>query len=253
MDDIKGRIHVVTGGYGGIGTATARYLAELGGVVVVTGRNEDKGREAASAIARDTSGSVHFVPMDVLSPASVAHAVKVIEADIGPVFGLVANAGKHWLGETKSMSDNEWSDIMSTNVDGTFNTVQKFGASMRGRGGSIVLISSIASRTSGYPVPFASYGASKAAITHLARMLGVEWAAEGVRVNALEPGYTATNALATLEQDAPSMYEALMTRVPIRRLIRPEEVAHMIAFLLSDLSSAMTGSVLIADGGSSSL
>ena len=189
--------------------------------------------------------------MDVGSSESVEAAAARIEDSIGPVFGVVANAGKSWLGPSLSMTQEDYHTLIRTNVDGSFNTARGFAKRMLGRGGSIVLISSIASRLSGQPAPFAVYGTSKAAVTQLARSLGVEWAAQKVRVNALEPGYTATHALATLETTQPELAKALLSRVPMQRLLRPEEIARAIAFLLSDLSSALTASVLIADGGCS--
>jgi NAD(P)-dependent dehydrogenase (short-subunit alcohol dehydrogenase family) len=187
--------------------------------------------------------------MDVSDPLAVEDAVGRIEGDVGPIYGAVINAAIAIFGSTLETTDKDWRSVLATNLDGAFYCARAFGRRMRGRGGSIVFISSIAARTSGAPAAFAGYGVSKAGISHLAEMLGVEWAREGIRVNAIEPGYTETQAIAHLRREAPHVAETLLDSIPIHRFLQPPELAQIIGFLLSDLSSAMTGSVLVADGG----
>ena len=253
MQGIANRVHVITGGYGGIALKTAAYLSGLGGIVVMTGRNLDRGNVAAADLSVATGNPVHFVAMDVRDSASTAAAADRIEAEIGPVYGVVANAAKAALGLALNTSDEDWRLIVGTNLDGVFYTTREFSKRMYERGGSMVLVSSIASRTSGHPRGFAAYGTSKAGVTHLARLLGVELGPAKIRVNAIEPGYTATNALTTLERDAPDVAAAILSTIPMHRFLKPEEIAQAIGFLLSDHSSAMTGSVLIADAGASAM
>ena len=114
-------------------------------------------------------------------------------------------------------------------------------------GGSIVIVSSISARTG--TGPHLAYSASKAAVSHIARILGVDWAPLGIRVNAVEPGYTATDAIAHLERDAPDVAAHIKSQIPIGRFLRPEEIGSVIEFLLSDLSSGITGASIVADGG----
>jgi NAD(P)-dependent dehydrogenase (short-subunit alcohol dehydrogenase family) len=175
--------------------------------------------------------------------------VEQIEKQVGPIQGAVVNAAIARFGPTFDMSDSDWHAVLQTNLDGAFYCTRSIGRRMRGRGGSIVLVSSIAARISGWPAAFAPYGASKAGLSHLAEMLGVEWAAEGIRVNAVEPGYTETQAIEHLKRDAPEVARNVLDSIPMRRFIQPQEIAQVVTFLLSDLSSAMTGSVVVADAG----
>jgi sorbose reductase len=120
---------------------------------------------------------------------------------------------------------------------------------MRGRGGSVVLISSIAARSVVRPEKCAAYCATKAAVEHLAALLGVEWARDGIRVNAVGPGRTETPMIERIARQSPEMVSEWMAQVPIGRLIRPEEVANAVAFFLSDLSSGCNGTTLMVGGG----
>lgn len=251
MQGIAGKVHVITGGYGGIARATAEYLGRLGAHVVLTGRDERAGDEAARVLSAAAGIRVRFYRMDVADPVAVDDAVSRIETEVGPIYGAVINAAIAKFASSFDMSDSDWRAVLATNLDGAYYCARSVGRRIRGRGGSIVLISSIASRISGYPAAFSAYGASKAGLSHLAEMLGVEWAPDLIRVNAVEPGYTETQAIEHLKHDAPKAAEMLLDSIPLRRFIKPMEIAHVIAFLLSDLSSAMTGSVVVADGGAS--
>lgn len=249
MDGIAGRVHLVTGGYGGIAQATADYLVKAGGTVVLGGRNDEAGRAAAAALGNATGAQAHYVHMDVANPASVDTAVEHVESQIGPIHGLVINAAIALFGSSYEMSNEDWRAVLATNLDGAYYCARSCGRRMRSRGGSVVIISSISARTSGYPAAFAAYGASKAAVSHLAEMLGVEWAPDGIRVNAVEPGYTRTLAIDHLRRDAPHVADQILELIPQHRFIEPIEIARVIGFLLSDLSSALTGSVVVADAG----
>lgn len=251
MRGIKDRVHVITGGYGGIASATADTLARSGGKVIITGRDAAKGEAKARELSKATGGAVHFVALDVSDSAATDRVAMEIETTFGPVYGVVINAATARIAPTFAHSDEDWRAVMSTNLDGAFYGARAFGKLMRGRGGSIVLISSIAARTVIAPSFHAAYSASKAAISHLAAALGVEWAPESIRVNAVEPGYTATDAIEHLKRDAPEAAAGILTHLPIGRFLEPSEIADVIAFLLSDLSSAVTGTVLVADGGTS--
>lgn len=133
--------------------------------------------------------------------------------------------------------------------DGAFYCAQAFGRRVRGRGGSIVLVSSIAATKVVWPPAVVSYFAGKAAVSHLEALLGVEWAAEGIRVNAIEPGHIDTDMTRGAQARRSEMMKAWIDAVPLGRLVTPEECANAIAFLLSDLTSAVTASVMTVDGG----
>jgi sorbose reductase len=246
---ISGRVHVITGGYGGIAMATAGRLAELGGTVVLTGRDAAKGEAAAELIRTQTGGSAHFYELDVADPDAVDAVAERISSEVGVVQGLVANAAAAWPGAAFDLSAQDWRNTIGVNLDGAFYCAQSFGKRMRGSGGSIVLVSSVAATNVTWPPAVVSYSVSKAGLSHLAALLGVEWASEGIRVNAVEPGHINTDMTKRAQQRRPEMMAKWISEVPQNRLIEPEEVADTIVFLLSDLASSMTASVITADGG----
>jgi sorbose reductase len=249
MKGIKGRIHVITGGYSDIAVAAGHFIASEGGTVVLTGRQKDKGEAAAASIREKTGGVAYFESMDVTDPNAVEAAVNVIESKIGPVYGLVASAASSWPGTAFELTPEDWRKTLAVNLDGTWYCTQAFGRRMRGRGGSIVLVSSVCGSKVSWPPSVVSYSVSKAGISHLAALLGVEWASSGIRVNALEPGQIDTERLRSATQQWPDAMAKWLRTVPIGRLISPDEIAATIVFLISDLSSSMTASVLTADGG----
>lgn len=247
MEGIAGKVHVITGGYGGIATATARMLAANRAVVVLTGRDLDKGAQRARELTQETGGDVRFYRMDVTAPAEIDDVADRIRAEVGPVRGLVVNAAKAIIAPAHAHSDEDWRSVMTTNLDGAFYCSRSFARHMEGRGGAIVLISSIAARTA--TGPHLAYSASKAAVSHMARLLGVEWAGRGIRVNAVEPGHTLTEAIAHLKRDVPEAAAQLENQIPLGRFLAPDEIGHVIQFMLSDLSSGMTGAAVVVDGG----
>lgn len=249
MEGLANKIHVITGGYGGIAMATARYLMASGGTVVLTGRDAAKGAVAIAELEEEFGRPAHFYTHDVTDPQAASAIAEAVEAEIGPVWGVVANAAGAWPGNSYDLSPEDWRKTLAVNLDGAFFTVQAFARHMRGRGGSVVLVSSIAGAINTIPLVVASYGVSKAGMSFLAARLGVEWARDGIRVNAIEPGHIDTEMTANARKRRPDMIEKWISEVPMQRLLEPEEVAHSIAFLLSDLSSGMTASTLTVDGG----
>ena len=247
MNGIKGRVHVITGGYGGIATATARLLAADGGIVVLTGRNEEAGQQRANEIKAETGGDVRFYALDVTDPAAVEATAERIVNEVGAVHGVVVNAAMAVIAPALEHDDAAWRNVMATNLDGAFFCARSFARRMQDKGGSIVIISSIGARTA--TGPHIAYSTSKAGVSHMARVLGVDWAPMGIRVNAVEPGHTATDAIQHIQRDAPEVAAQLESQIPLGRFLRPDEIGNVIHFMLSDLSSAMTGAVVVADGG----
>lgn len=249
MRGLSKRVHVITGGYGGIAMATAKVLADHGGTVVLTGRNEEKGKAAVEHLKRQTGSTVHFYQLDVSDAAAVSDVACRINSEVGQVYGLVANAAAVFPGGAFDLSPEDWRRTMAVTLDGSFYCAQAFGRQMKDVGGSVVLVSSVAASKAIWPPPVVSYSASKAALSHLAAVLGVEWAQHGIRVNAIEPGHIETELTLRARERRPEMLEKWISDVPQGRLITPEEIGETIGFLLSDLSSSMTASVLTADGG----
>lgn len=244
MEGISGKNFVVTGGASGIGKAAAQRLAELGGQVIIADLPGSDGARVAEEI-----GGMAFAPLDITDVAAIEAAASDIERDHGQIHGLVAAAGISIATPAADYTLESWRRIMDVNLDGAFFCAQAFGKRMRRHGGSIVLISSIAASRVVSPERHAAYGASKAAITQLAALLGVEWAMDGVRVNAIAPGYTNTPLLDRIRQDDPATYARWVSQTPIGRLLEPREIANAILFYLSDLSSGCTASTLHVDGG----
>lgn len=246
MDGIAGKVHVITGGYGGIATATAHMLACDGGIVVLTGRNVEAGQRRKEELKAQTGGDVRFYVLDVTDPEAVDRVADRIVDEVGPVHGVVINAASAMIAPALAHSNADWRGVMDTNLDGAFYCARGFARVMQ-PGGSMVFISSISARTA--VGPHIAYSASKAAVSHMARVLGVEWAPLGIRVNAVEPGYTLTDAIAHVKRDAPDVAAQLESQIPQGRFLEPDEIGNVVQFLLSALSSGITGAAIVADGG----
>lgn len=257
MDGIARRVFVITGAAGSIGSAMALVLARHGGQVIITDLASSAGEETAADLARQVGGkdaggvpSVRFMPMDVTDADDVEAVASRIEAEVGPVYGLLANAGIAPDAPSLKLSNEVWRKTMAVNLDGVFYCARAFGRAMVSRKqGAMVLTSSIAGVKVVRPEVHLAYDASKAAVAQMAATLGVEWAKLGVRVNAIGPGYTDTPILAKMREEDPETLQRWIDDTPMGRLMKPEEIANVALFLLSDLSSAVTGTLVMADGG----
>ena len=237
-----GRIAVVTGGASGIGAACVRAFVAAGARVVVADRN------FARAQALATEQGATAIELDVAEDEAVERAAAELEERVGPVSVLVNSAGV--LQRTlppEELTLKEWDFVARVDLRGTYVCCAAFGKRMAARrAGAIVNIASVAGMRSG---PLHSYGPAKAGVISLTECLAAEWGPKGVRVNAVSPGFTHTPALdrgmqtRTLDAATMSEYTAL------GRLIRPEEIAAAVAFLSSDLASAITGVNLPVDAG----
>ncbi len=240
---LDGRVALVTGAGQGIGREVARILAGAGAQVVVADRNRDTGAAAA-----DELGGA-FVELDVTESVAVRSAVDSIVAEHGRIDILVNNAGIVRNSPAESTSDEDWRDVFRVNVDGLFWCCREVGRAMLEAGrGSIVNIASMSGLVVNRPQPQAAYNASKAAVVMLTKSLAAEWASRGVRVNAIAPGYVATE-LTLKGMSNPEWREAWLHSTPMGRVAQPSEIAPAALYLASDASSFVTGSVLVIDGG----
>ena len=243
----KGRTAVVTGGARGIGFATVQALCEAGATVGVTG--PDEGRLAGARLAKE-GHPAHFAVLDVTDSAACDAVSAELNARFGAVDIVVANAGIAWKDTAaEAVEDDVWRKVLDVNLNGTYWTCRAFGKPMLDRGeGAVVIVGSMSGLISNNPQKQVAYNASKAGIHHLARSLAGEWATRGVRVNAVAPGYVDTDMSNVTVQD-PYYGDRWMEGTPMRRMLRPEEVASVNLFLATEASSGMTGSVVVVDGG----
>lgn len=246
MFDLTGRKALVTGASSGLGWHFAKALAAAGAEIVLAARRLER-LEALAAEILDAGGQATPVVMDVTDAASINAAFDQIQANSGAADIIVNNSGlsrEDWL---TRMNEDDWDLVMDTNLKGVWQ-VAKAGANAlieAGKPGSIINIASITgfrpSQTIG------AYATSKAAVLHLTRSMALEWARFGIRVNAIAPGYFATEINdAFLESD---LGLEMMTRIPIRRFGNIEELCGPLILLASDASTYMTGSTITVDGG----
>jgi NAD(P)-dependent dehydrogenase (short-subunit alcohol dehydrogenase family) len=247
--DLTGKKAFVTGASRGIGRAIAVALAEAGADVALVARSEDGLADTASAIT--AAGRKAFViPADVTSQQQVAEAVTAAIDQLGEVDVVVNNAGgSNFMVAFRDLRLTGWDKLMRLNLDSAVYVCHAFAGHLLDRGqGSVINVSSVAGvASSPLLIP---YGAAKAGLISLTKSLAVEWATAGIRVNALCPGWTATDLNRNLWQDA-AVGPATIATVPMQRWGRAEEMAGPAVFLASDASSYMTGQVVIVDGGQS--
>ena len=243
---LQGRIALVTGAARGIGLAVAERLAVLGAHVVLTDINEDGLKKAQSGI-RAEKGSAEAVRLDVTDRKDIARVVDEVMARHGRIDILINNAGICINSTALETTHEVWERQMTINLDAVFFLSQAVGAHMVKAGrGAIVNLSSFAAVVDVRPQKHIAYSVSKAGVAHLSKVLASEWARSGVRVNAIAPGFVMTDMPLGAGME---MHDIWRKFVPAERFLHPYEVANVIAFLASDASSAITGQLIMADGG----
>jgi 3-oxoacyl-[acyl-carrier protein] reductase len=237
---LEGKVALVTGGSRGIGAAISRELGQAGARVAVNYRS---GREAAEAIAEEVGGIA--IGADVGDPGDAQALVERVETELGDVDALVNNAGVTRDTLIARMSDEDWDEVLTTNLRGAFNTSRAVSRKMlRRRSGAIVNLTSVVG-IHGNPGQ-ANYASSKAGLIGLTKALARELGTRGVRVNAVAPGYIDTELTNVLSEE---IRGAILGNTPLGRLGEPEDVAAAVRFLLSDAAAFVTGEVLLVDGG----
>ena len=245
--DLTGRTAFVTGASRGIGKVIAIALAQASADVALAARSEE-GLAATAAEITALGRKAFVLPLDVTRQADVTAAVDEAIRLLGQLDIVVNNAGgSNFVVPMLDMRISGWEKVLRLNLDATIYVCQAVGTHMTSRGtGSVINVASVAG-LSGTP-GLISYGAAKAAVISVTKTLAVEWGPAGVRVNALCPGWTATDLNRGL-WDSPDGGKAVVAGVPMGRWGRAEEMAGPAVFLASDASSYMTGQTLVVDGG----
>jgi NAD(P)-dependent dehydrogenase (short-subunit alcohol dehydrogenase family) len=244
---LTNRRALVTGGARGLGRVMAEALAQAGADVVITSRSADSAVAAACDVAASTGRKVVGLAADVTIASDITRLADDAERALGPIDILVNNAGINIRGASETLTEADWDTVLDINVKGPFLCARLLGPRMAARGwgriinlGSMLSVIGIAGR--------APYAASKAAVANLTRVLALEWAGQGVTVNAICPGPFGTEMNRPLLND-PEKYAAFVAKIPLGRWGELHEIAGATVFLASDASSFVTGSLLFVDGG----
>lgn len=241
FDDLSGKRALVTGASGGLGLHFAKLLARHGADVTLAARRP-AALDAACAEIAARGGKASGLSLDVVDSASINEALAGRSFDI-----LINNAGISGAGRAADLGEADWDAVIDTNLKGVFLVAQAVARGMRetDRGGTIVNIASILGHRVAGGV--SAYAASKAGVIQLTKALALEWARDGIRVNALCPGYIETD----INRDffASEAGQQLVKRIPQRRLGRPEELDGALLLLASAAGSYITGSTIEVDGG----
>src|SRR5438067_4958411 len=242
-DLLRGRTIVVTGGGSGLGAEMARRFAELGAQAVLLGRRQEKLDEVAAQI-RAAGGTAIAMACDIRDAAAVERAA----THVGSVDGLVNNAAGNFLAAAEDLSPNGFRAVVDIVLNGTFHCTSAFGKKMiaGGKGAIVNIVTTYAWTGSAFVLPSAC---AKAGVLAMTRSLAVEWAAYGIRVNAIAPGPVPTEGAFSRLMPGPQVAEMAKNRVPVKRFGTPREIADAAVFLLSDGAAYVTGDCLTIDGG----
>ncbi|MDM0117670.1 SDR family oxidoreductase [Variovorax sp. J22R133] len=244
---LAGKRVLVTGASSGLGENFARLAAGCGARVVIAARRKARLDTLADELGRLGSPQVTVVEMDVASEASIASAFEAIDASGDLLDVVVNNAGIGSAGEALTVPTQGFDALMTTNVRGVWLVSLQAARRWKeaGRGGSIINIASIQAERVKHRI--APYATSKAAVVHMTKSLALEWAAHGIRVNAIEPGYIGTEMTqAGLETEAG---RALLQNIPMGRFGKPEELNGLLLLMATEAGSWMTGACVPVDGG----
>jgi NAD(P)-dependent dehydrogenase (short-subunit alcohol dehydrogenase family) len=242
---LRERVVLVTGGGSGLGRAMALELGRLGAKVAVLGRRRHVLEETVAELEHAVA-----VPADVREPNAVAEAFDVAEAELGPITTLVNNAAGNFHVQAEELSPNGWRAVVGIVLDGTYYCSRELARRVVARGGDNAQIVNIVASYAWTGGPGTAHSAAaKAGVVNLTRTLAVEWAAHGIRVNAISPGPVDTAETRERLWPTEEIRDHIVRRIPLRRFGTEQEIAHACSYLVSDYASYVTGDVLTIDGG----
>lgn len=248
MQLVEDKVAVITGAASGIGKTTAETFADHGASVVVADVDEEGGAETVDRIV-DAGGEATFVATDVSDPDDVQGAISTAVDEYGGLDVMFNNAAIEGpVARIDEYGDDDFERVIDVNLKGVWYGVKyAVQAMLEDGGGSIVSMSSIGGEVA---VPqYSGYGAAKAAVGNLTRYAAIEYAEDGIRANAVAPGIVRTEMIERTLEEHPEMEEQFLNTEPMPGLADPEEIANVVLFLGSDLSSRVTGVTLPAEGG----
>jgi NAD(P)-dependent dehydrogenase (short-subunit alcohol dehydrogenase family) len=247
-DLLAGKTTIVTGGGTGLGRSTALRLASLGAKVAVLGRRPEPLRETVDAI-RAAGGTAAAAPCDVRDPQAVKAAFDAAERELGPANQLVNNAAGNFLAATEDLSPNAFNSVVQIVLYGTFHCTTELGRRLiarKAKGEILAITTTYAATGSAFVIPSA---AAKAGVRAIVKGLAVEWAAYGIRLNAIAPGPFPTEGAFSRLMASPEYQKQALERIPWRRFGEHWELTNLVAYLMSDASPYQTGDEVTIDGG----
>jgi NAD(P)-dependent dehydrogenase (short-subunit alcohol dehydrogenase family) len=245
----KKRTALVTGASYGVGAAIALALARDGFDVAVTATRLDNLAATMKALGAAGARALPLV-LDLREQASIEQAAADVVTTFGGLDVLVNNAGANVRRLAVEVTAQDWDAVMAVNIRGTFFLTQQVGRHLIAAGSAGCIVNIASTHALAGTAERSTYGISKAALVQMTRMLAVEWAEYGIRVNAVAPGRLETPSPSRAEKGADHGYmDAMLARIPLHRLASAEEVAATVAYLVSPAAASMTGQVLVLDGG----
>lgn len=244
--DISGKTALVTGASRGIGQAIAVSMAKAGVEIIAVASSEENLKDTTGLIEA-IGGKVKAIGCDQSSASDITRTVDAAIEYAGRIDILVNNAGTIRRSPARDYSDEDWNAVININLTGVFQFCRAIGGKMIDQGGGkIINIASLLSFQGGITVP--AYAASKGGVSQLTKALANEWASDNVQVNAIAPGYIATDNTAALRADA-ARNQSILSRIPTGRWGAPEDIAGAAMFLASPASNYVNGHILTVDGG----
>ena len=240
----KKSIALITGGGTGIGFAIAKQLHSMKYTVVLTGRRKNKLIEAKKKLRT----RCHIFENDISDKSSISDLVNNIEKNIGNIEILINNAGTHLRKKALDTTDNEWSNVIDTNLNSVFSLSRESAKKMiKRKKGNIIMIGSVTS-VMGLP-DVSAYSTSKTALTGLTRILAIELGKFSINVNCICPGFIKTAIFARVKKKDPKRFDKILSRTPLNRFGDVKDISSVVGFLCSPGSKFITGSIILVDGG----